>query len=214
MNTHTKELCLKAVAALTVFCFAMLAAETNLGQEKILEKIKPEEAEKITEHITELQKLLLVPGPVDPSLHSNGCGPSWLPGFYMLINVQKFKGKDSVSKQKVTFDVNFKPACDLHDAGYSGLYVINRFGQGSNANVDYSTWSKAAIDRKFFSDLSKICDITIPATNENARDKCKGWGLGAKAYYQAVKRAGRATFDCNISIGGPPWTKPCTRLYD
>jgi hypothetical protein len=179
--------------------------------EKMAEKLEPSKIAEIQKRLDNLQALVPIPEPIDPSAHSNGCGPAWLPGFPLLINQQTFGGKDSVSKVNVSFTVNFKRACDLHDAGYAGLFVINRFGASP---LDYGTYSKAAVDTKFFYDLCKICDETIPASNAKAREKCKGLHLGALAYYYAVSsKAGLLSFDCNPTLPGPPWKQPCTRAY-
>ena len=200
-----------AVFAIGIF---LLAFQTDYAQgQKIIQKLEPATKKSIVERLDDLQAFLESASPVDPSMHSNGCGPSWLPGFPLLINEQRFTGKDTHSKLKVMFKVNFKPACDLHDTGYAGLFVLDRFGATPTSSVDFSTWSKESIDRKFYYDLCKICDQLIPESNNDARKKCKSHNLGALAYYWAVKVAGRTTFDCNLNDAGLPWQTPCTRNY-
>ena len=202
-----------------VICILILTGSINAQKtiapptiiEKKVDKLDPSVVTEIQERIEKLQQLEPLLEAIDPSAHSNGCGPSWLPGFPFLINQQTFKGKDSITGITTKVKVNFKPACDLHDAGYAGLLVINRFGASP---LDYAPYTKAAVDQKFFYDLCKICDATIPGSNKEATEKCKWSKLGAWGYHFAVKEAGFFTFDCNPNMSGFPWKQPCTRAYN
>lgn len=206
---------MKTLATFILLLAAAVQAQQTITQpvviEKKADKLDPSVATEIQERIEKLQQLGPLVEPIDPSAHSNGCGPKWLPGFPFLINHQTFKGKDSTTGVTTKFRVDFKPACDLHDAGYAGALVINRFGASP---LDYNTYSKAAVDKKFFYDLCKICDQTIPSSNKEALEKCKYNKRGAWGYNYAVRKAGFYTFDCNPSTSGFPWKQPCTRPYE
>lgn len=122
---------------------------------------------------------------------ANGCGPS-----------------DKATRDKRFFDtstyyetnnplgpkftVNFRTACDLHDAGYNGARV--RDPLNGNAILDHFDWSQDRIDGKFLRDMRLICDQQIPATAPNARTDCKLRGgklsIGALTRYNAVRAAG------------------------
>jgi hypothetical protein len=187
-----------------------------------------DEMERLNKELREKQKVLWSHEAIDPKTRSNGCGPQWLmtllkvlpearrERYKTIANVRSFAGWNSETNTMVPFPVDFKPACDLHDTGYAGLHVIDEFGKGPNASVDFSTWTKEKVDEKFLVDLRKICDRTI-TTNSQAKDKCKG-ETGAKLYYELVSTVGYISFDCNLNDSivtifreFPP--QFCTRRY-
>lgn len=88
------------------------------------------------------------------------------------------------------YHVNFREACKLHDAGYTHAKVQDVLHGG--AIVDFFSWTKAQIDRKFLNDMLLICDqqITDPAARI-ARRNCKRNGgfhlvAGARTRYNLV----------------------------
>src|SRR5687768_7035265 len=63
--------------------------------EKMAEKLAPSIQTEIQARLESIQNLASLTDPIDPSAHSNGCGPAWLPGFPLLINKQTFSGTDT-----------------------------------------------------------------------------------------------------------------------
>jgi hypothetical protein len=90
--------------------------------------------------------------------------------------------------------VNFREACKLHDAGYSGAEVADAVNGGY---VDFFGWTKDQIDAKFLDDMRKICARTIPATAAIALHDCNWQGgyhtvSGAYTRYLIVRTPGSA----------------------
>ncbi|MDO8732642.1 MAG: hypothetical protein Q7L55_08755 [Actinomycetota bacterium] len=54
--------------------------------------------------------------------------------------------------------VSFKDACDQHDAGYSGVTVMNQY---LGKVVDYRNWPRGTVDQWFLADLQTECDIQL-----------------------------------------------------
>lgn len=90
------------------------------------------------------------------------------------------------------FWVNFRKACNLHDAGYSGAKVRDNLHGG--ASIDFFTWDQKRIDDKFLDDMRLLCDDQIPATAPGAIADCKARGgkvsWGAESRYNFVRGAG------------------------
>jgi hypothetical protein len=98
------------------------------------------------------------PGAVDIATVSNGCGPG------KASTDPHWGGQDSQTYvrddgQKVTVD--FREACDLHDAAYSGAFVWDAI---NGKFVDFSDprWTRAAINEKFKHDLQRLCFRQVP----------------------------------------------------
>ena len=87
--------------------------------------------------------------------------------------------------------------------------------------IDYFTWTRAEIDKKFLVDMRKLCDAQIPATATVARTNCKqngGFHLvsGAKTRYNVAYTGGLLFWKVRPKLGGswtvsgvrgsPPWT--------
>ena len=166
--------------------------------------LTPDESAELDARLAEMQAVpLMWTGPEDPSLPriSNGCGPQIpLVGWPPWANQHSFTGEKNVQ-----YLVNFKPACDLHDAGYAGLNVWDQFLDdvvpGVRGSTDFSTWSREAVDKKLYRDMLTICIKTIPKLDALAQNSCEG-KLGASGYYQMVKRAGYLAFDCDPKTPG------------
>jgi hypothetical protein len=88
---------------------------------------------------------------------SNGCGP----------------GRGSSSRPRPAdvstygrYKVDFRPACDLHDAGYLGAAVADPIDGGY---LDPFDWTREQIDAKFLADERKLCDEQISGDHPDAR---------------------------------------------
>jgi hypothetical protein len=148
--------------------------------------------------------------PFAASQYSNGCGGK-VNGFIssvsnFLLDKQSFV--DSyLNPAAPSFTVDFRPACDLHDAGYAGGIVKNAFK--NNTVIDYRTWSRKQIDDQFLENLKAICVQQIPiksygtleaGTEGVARKKCLGEAVtafSATQYYDTVRKFGESYFDAD-----------------
>lgn len=106
------------------------------------------------------QPSTMPPGAVDIAAISNGCGGG---KYKILIAAQNAFGDSSTYRNSLNpfgqrFTVNFRPACDLHDAGYSGAYVWDNI---NGKWVDYFPMSKQLVDAKFLFDMRKLCEDQI-----------------------------------------------------
>ena len=130
------------------------------------------------------------PGAVDIALISNGCG-----GGAHLVGVQNSIGDSSVYRNSINpfgmrYKVLFRPACNLHDAGYSGAYVWDNI---SGRWVDFFHMTKAEVDTRFLQDMRKLCDEQIKDAPVALAD-CRGRGgktsFGAETRYNFVRDHG------------------------
>jgi Prokaryotic phospholipase A2 len=94
------------------------------------------------------------------------------------------------------FIVNFRPACDMHDAGYDGGIVFDPINGGI---VDTRGMSRSTIDARFHSDLMTSCNRQIGWNAPAARAQCY---TIAGTYYLAVRAAGWALFDADPAVPG------------
>ncbi len=89
------------------------------------------------------------------------------------------------------YQVNFREACNLHDAGYSGARVRDSINGGI---IDYLGWTQKRVDDKFLADMRKLCEKGIPASAPVALADCKARGgkasFGAETRYNFVRRWG------------------------
>jgi len=144
---------------------------------------------------------------------ANGCGGA---GWDSVVAVQNYFGNTSkyansnVNPLARTYTVNFKDACDLHDAGYSGAVVRDKINGG--IVVDYRTWSRKRVDAKFLDDMRRLCTRQIPATAFVALRNCKATGgnasFGAESRFDFVREFGRRFFDADLSRPGTQRTGP------
>ncbi|HET7567963.1 MAG TPA: hypothetical protein VFJ91_08230 [Gaiellaceae bacterium] len=136
---------------------------------------------------------------------SNGCGGAgweqWVKAQNLLLNTSRY----SDAKTGKTYRVGFKAACDLHDAGYGGFAVRDAINGGT---VDFRTWSRPQVDRKFLRDMQTLCRRQIPAEARDALAKCLGENrsvsISAQDRYDAVAKVGYRFFDADL-------TKPDTQ---
>ena len=143
---------------------------------------------------------------------ANGCGGA---GWASLVAVQNYLGNTSryadsnVNPLARTWKVNFKDACDLHDAGYSGAIVLDKL---TGATVDFRTWSRKRVDDKFLDDMRHLCKRQLPASAFTARKNCQSTGgnfsVGAKSRFNFVRCWGNRFFDADPSQPGRQSTGP------
>lgn len=124
---------------------------------------------------------------------SNGCGG--MTGSTIIDNAQK----TVLDKRKIGgVVVDFRDACNIHDAGYSGVTVKNLFLK--NTMVDYKNKSRALVDLMFKSDLSTRC-VKYFGTPSKAKylSTCLTW---AQRYYTAVRLVGKSFYDTDPTKPG------------
>src|SRR5206468_3066353 len=92
---------------------------------------------------------------------SNGCGGG---EWKIVVKVQNFFGNTSTyynvankylfHPQARPFTVDFRAACDLHDAGYAGAVVKDKLRGGIK---DFRGWTRKQVDEKFLADMRMLC---------------------------------------------------------
>lgn len=107
------------------------------------------------------------------------------------------------------YRVNFRMACNMHDAGYAGARIRDPFRRGRI--TDFFGWPQRKIDRRFLRDMRGICRRQIPASARGARSDCMDRGgtlsIGAKSRYNLVRRFGRRYYLKRPRIAGTWWSK-------
>ena len=124
---------------------------------------------------------------------SNGCGPgvpSNEPQWADTSTYAKYPTTDPDGPERI---VDFRAACNLHDAGYSGARVLDPLHE--DRVFDSFTWTKEEVDLKFRRDMWLLCDQAFAGKTGwgIALKNCKGTGgagaFGAESRYKAVRRA-------------------------
>jgi inhibitor of cysteine peptidase len=143
------------------------------------------------------------PRPVPIGSVANGCGD---PGWRSVTGSRIHVANSAVFRVPSTgqaFTVDFKPACDLHDAGYRGAVVRDRL---RGLTRDSRGWSRLRVDTQLRSDLRLLCRRAIPAAAVAALASCTSQGSdtasGAAARFAFVRSSGRALFDADPSAPG------------
>lgn len=157
---------------------------------------------------TKLCKWLSIQVPV-PRV-SNGCGgaqfgPGALAVQNWLLDTQEYGG----------VPVDFRVACNLHDAGYGGLTVYDPFFRRV---VDYRTWTRADVDAIFRLHLRRLCHKYLDDHNvtDDQMWTCTeglplaqvsvtvaaGLSPGARAYFEGVREHALAAFDTDVTKPG------------
>jgi hypothetical protein len=135
---------------------------------------------------------------------SNQCGGD---GWDKVVQFQNWVGNTSSfydTSLRISFTVDFTDACNLHDAGYGGhtvADVLNR-KRGKPTIVNFRNWSRGEVDRKFLSDMEKLCRRDIPARASVARDAC----INGRGRYNAVRAVGGWFFDADLRKPGTQGT--------
>jgi hypothetical protein len=137
--------------------------------------------------------------PFPAAAYGNGCSE---PGFNLLLDHSPPLVDPSPWAAPWVFIVNFRPACDMHDAGYDGGIVFDSINGGV---VDTRTQSRLTIDNRFYNDLITSCNQQIGWNAPAARAQC--YPIAA-TYYAAVRAAGWAMFDANPAVPGTQLTGP------
>ncbi|MCL4294040.1 MAG: hypothetical protein KJ056_13630 [Acidimicrobiia bacterium] len=137
---------------------------------------------------------------------SNACGGE---GWDFIVAAQNYLGNKHtyvnswVNPLAKAWTVNFKKACDLHDAGYGGVMVKDTINKRV---VDYRRWSRKQVDDKFWADMAKLCRQQIPPWGKVARRKCLGRGgalsFGSASLYGIVRDWGYLFFDADLTVPG------------
>ena len=145
--------------------------------------------------------------PVPIESVSNGCGGA---GWKSVVALQNYLGNTSryadsnINPLARTYPVNFKDACDLHDAGYSGAVVRDKLNGG--IVVDFRKWSRKRVDEKFLDDMRYLCKRQLPATAFTALKNCQSTGgnasVGARSRFNFVRCWGDRFFDANPARPG------------
>ncbi len=137
---------------------------------------------------------------------SNGCGGG---DWDVLVWAQNYFGNEhtyqnsNINPLALEYTVNFKDACDLHDAGYGGETVVDKINGGT---IDFHAWSRPAVDDKFLKDMRTLCERAIPAKAKTALTNCKARGgnasFGAESLYNFVHKQGWRFFDADLTKPG------------
>jgi hypothetical protein len=116
------------------------------------------------------------PGWVAIETVSNGCGPGKADAEPGVINSVTDSSTffDPLHPLQPRYEVNFRDACNLHDAAFSGALVWDKI---NGKFIDYRTWTKTEIAAKFAADMERLCEAHIPDQHARTLEICKG-GLG------------------------------------
>ncbi|MBI3428989.1 MAG: hypothetical protein HY050_02815 [Actinobacteria bacterium] len=169
--------------------------------------------------------------PLQSTWVSNGCGGQGLGK--ALGNLQN-AALDVRKYSNVTVD--FRPACNVHDAGYSGLTVKDPI---MNLIIDFRAWTRKQVDFNFYQEIGQLCinalgkgkvagDVllscysgltlakytTLFVVASAARAAGSFYTLplpGARTYYDAVRKIGKLFYDTDITqVGIQTNNKPLT----
>jgi hypothetical protein len=131
--------------------------------------------------------------PFAAAAYSNGCS---FPGLSAILDQTPPLVDPSPWAAPWVFIVNFRPACDMHDAGYDGGIVFDPINGGV---VDTRRLSRSTIDNRFHNDLLTSCNRQIGWNAPAARAQCY---TIATTYYLAVRAAGGLLFDADPAVAG------------
>ncbi len=148
-----------------------------------------------------------LPDPIVPFASViNGCGGGTASTDSRTWDTSSFRNSWASSKR---YPVNFRAACNVHDAGYSGAKV--RDPLRNNAIVDFWGWDQKRIDDRFLFDMRAICNRSIPRFAKGARADCVSRGgltsFGAKWRYDIVRSVGHRYYVARPAFTGT-WTAP------
>ena len=133
---------------------------------------------------------------------ANGCGGGVASTAQRFGDTSTFLNSNNPLGTRYT--VNFREACNMHDAGYSGAKVHDSFAGG--AIVDFLGWSQLKVDGKFLRDMRSLCDSQIPASAPVARADCRASGgktsFGAMTRYNIVRQFGHIFFRGRPQLSG------------
>ena len=108
---------------------------------------------------------------------SNGCGPG---------RAASSRPRPADVSSYGRFKVNFRPACDLHDAGYAGAAVADPINGGY---VDSFDWTREQVDAKLLADERKLCGEQISSGHSDAQRALK-MCVGDTRSFRAARKLG------------------------
>lgn len=131
---------------------------------------------------------------------SNQCGGA---GWDAVVAFENWVGNSSDfydNKLGESFTVDFRDACNIHDAGYGGATVRDILAgkRGNRPIVNFRKWSRRDVDDKFQADMKKICLRDIPKRAPLARYSC----LTGTGRYEAVRLVGGSFYDADLRTPG------------
>jgi hypothetical protein len=137
---------------------------------------------------------------------SNGCGGE---GWDAVVGVENYFGNthtyvdSNVNPLAASYPVSFVNSCNLHDAGYGGYAVWDEI---NHVIVDFRSWTRPRVDRKFLANMRKECAEQIPPSATTALANCQAGGgnasIGAEWLYALVAKIGWRFFDTNLTMPG------------
>lgn len=132
---------------------------------------------------------------------SNGCGGGVASNQPRFGDTSTYRNSNNPLGKR--YIVNFRQACNMHDAGYSGAKVYDPF---SGKVLDLFGWSQKRIDDKFLADMRTLCERRIPASAPVALADCKARGgktsWGAKTRYNFVRSFGHRFYRARPRLTG------------
>lgn len=132
-------------------------------------------------------------------LVSNGCGGSaW--GDQVVAILNWIGDKRTYGKKSV----NQRPACNLHDAGYSGA-TVRRLR--SKQLIDYRTVSREEVDQRFAFDLAAQCRFYLK--KKTLKKECLEESY---IYVGLVRQYGLEVYDADATTHGTQTVTPTTTL--
>jgi hypothetical protein len=157
----------------------------------------------------------------------NGCGTAgygptaeWLQNYFGDVRSYGF-AQDRTA-------VRLRNACNIHDAAYSGATIYDAIDK---RYVDFRTWSRLKIDKKFRGDIRQMCrrELSQPKRMQDHLRTCEngigittliasipnlGLGVleksGATTYFEMVRSYGGVGFDANSTVAGIQPNKPAS----
>jgi hypothetical protein len=131
---------------------------------------------------------------------SNQCGGA---GWDSVVAFENWVGNRSSfydNQLGERFVVDFRDACNIHDAGYGGATVRDILAgrRGHRPIVNFRRWSRREVDDKFQADMKKICLRDIPRRAAIARYSC----VTGTGRYEAVRLVGGSFFDADLRTAG------------
>lgn len=140
---------------------------------------------------------------------SNGCGPGNASGETKWGDDSTFVNTKVPFAGEKKYRVDFREACKLHDAGYSGAEVADPIDGGFD---DFFGWTRAQVDAKFLDDMRELCARAIPRSATVALQSCRWQGgyhatSGAYSRYLIVHAGGGLFFKERPNLRGH-WSNP------
>ncbi len=142
---------------------------------------------------------------------SNGCGGGVASNEHRFGDVSTYRNSNNPVGMR--YLVNFRLACNVHDAGYSGAKIKDPF---SGATIDFYGWSQRRVDEKFLADMRTLCDRAFEGKDAPvALADCKAHGgktsWGAESRFDFVRSFGHLYYRERPNLLGT-WTDGRVRV--